>query len=72
MEVAAFILSIFALIFALIGVGLSMRALYIIGVNAGLDKKFDANPVTRKQKLAKHSKSQLEQTEIKLFIAKNH
>ena len=53
MEVAAFILSIFALIFALIGVGLSMRALYIIGVNAGLDKKFDANPVTRKTEVSK-------------------
>ena len=52
MEVAAFILSIFALIFALIGVGLSMRALYIIGVNAGLDKKFDANPVTRKKEVS--------------------
>ena len=46
MDVAALILSIFALIFALIGVGLSMRALYIIGVNAGLDKQYDPKPTT--------------------------
>ena len=52
MDVAAFVLSIFALIFALIGVGLAMRALYIIGINAGLDKKFDSktNPIKTKAK----------------------
>ena len=37
MEVAAFVISIFALVFALIGMGLAMRALYILGVHAGLD-----------------------------------
>jgi len=42
--IAALVLSIFALIFALIGVALSMRALYIIGVNAGLDKKLTPQP----------------------------
>ena len=41
MEVAAFVISIFALVFALIGMGLAMRALYILGVNAGLDKQFE-------------------------------
>lgn len=52
MDVAAFVLSIFALIFALIGVGLAMRALYIIGINAGLDKKFDSktNPIKTRPK----------------------
>ncbi len=50
MDVAAFVLSIFALIFALIGVGLAMRALYIIGINAGLDKKFDSKTNTIKTK----------------------
>ena len=44
MEVAAFVISIFALIFALLGMGLAMRALYIIGVNAGLDKRFEEIP----------------------------
>ena len=38
MDVAAFVLSILALLFALLGLGLSMRALYIIGVNSGLAK----------------------------------
>lgn len=44
MEVAAFVISIFALVFALIGMGLAMRALYILGVNAGLDKQFEVKP----------------------------
>ena len=44
MDVAAFIISIFALVFALIGMGLAMRALYIIGVNAGLAKQFEEMP----------------------------
>jgi len=43
-EVAAFVISIFALVFALIGMGLAMRALYILGVNAGLDKQFEEKP----------------------------
>ena len=38
MDVVAFVLSILALLFALLGLGLSMRALYIIGVNSGLAK----------------------------------
>ena len=41
MEVAGFIISIFALIIGILALVLSMRALYIIGVNAGLDKQFD-------------------------------
>ena len=41
MEIAAFVISIFALLIGLIALGLAMRALYIIGVNAGLDKQFD-------------------------------
>ncbi len=56
MDVAALILSIFALIFALIGVGLSMRALYIIGVNAGLDKKYDAQPTKAPKSVNKEFK----------------
>ena len=56
MDVAALILSIFALIFALIGVGLSMRALYIIGVNAGLDKQYDPKPTTNSKAANKEFK----------------
>jgi len=56
-DVAAFVLSIFALIFALIGVGLAMRALYIIGINAGLDKKFDSKTNTIKTKPKKEIKA---------------
>ena len=56
MDVAALILSIFALIFALIGVGLSMRALYIIGVNAGLDKQYDPKPTTASKTVNKEFK----------------
>ena len=56
MDVAALILSIFALIFALIGVGLSMRALYIIGVNAGLDKQYDPKPTTASKSANKEFK----------------
>ena len=56
MDVAALILSIFALIFALIGVGLSMRALYIIGVNAGLDKKYDTQPTKAPKSVNKEFK----------------
>ena len=41
MEVAGFIISIFALVIGILALVLSMRALYIIGVNAGLDKQFD-------------------------------
>lgn len=44
MEIAAFTISIFALVIGLLALGLAMRALYIIGVNAGLDKQFDAEP----------------------------
>ena len=44
MDVAAFIIAIFALVFALIGMGLAMRALYILGVNAGLHKQFEEKP----------------------------
>ena len=44
MDIAAFIIAIFALVFALIGMGLAMRALYILGVNAGLDKQFEEKP----------------------------
>ena len=40
MEIAAFVISIFALIIALLGLGLAMRSLYLIGVNSGLDKQF--------------------------------
>ena len=41
MEVAGFIIAIFALVIGILALVLSMRALYIIGVNAGLDKQFD-------------------------------
>ena len=41
MEVAGFIISIFALVIGILALVLSMRALYIIGVNAGLDKQFE-------------------------------
>ena len=44
MEIAAFTISIFALVIGLLALGLAMRALYIIGVNAGLDKQFDVEP----------------------------
>lgn len=44
MEIAAFTISIFALLIGLLALGLAMRALYIIGVNAGLDKQFDVEP----------------------------
>ena len=44
MEIAAFTISIFALVIGLLALGLAMRALYIIGVNAGLDKQFEAEP----------------------------
>ena len=43
MDVAGFVIAIFALIFSIIALGLAMRALYIIGVNAGLDKKVSQN-----------------------------
>ena len=44
MEIAAFVISIFALIIGLLALGLAMRALYIIGVDAGLDKQFNPEP----------------------------
>ena len=44
MEIAAFVISIFALIIALLGLGLAMRSLYLIGVNSGLDKQFESQP----------------------------
>ena len=40
MDVAALVIAIFALVFSLLGLGLAMRALYILGVNAGLDKNY--------------------------------
>ena len=71
MEVAAFVISIFALVFALIGMGLAMRALYILGVNAGLDKQFEEkpNPTPVAVKINKEFKKPLrESREIKLSI----
>ena len=50
MDVAAFVLSILALLFALLGLGLSMRALYIIGVNSGLAKPQENKEKTTIQK----------------------
>ena len=52
MDVAAFVLSILALLFAMLGLGLSMRALYIIGVNSGL-----AKPQENKEALGSSDKS---------------
>ena len=46
MEIAGFIISIFALVIGILALVLSMRALYIIGVNAGLDKQFDPQAKT--------------------------
>ena len=43
MDIAGFVVAIFALIFSIAALGLAMRALYIIGVNAGLDKKAPAS-----------------------------
>ena len=53
MDVAAFVLSILALLFALLGLGLSMRALYIIGVNSGLQnlKKIRKKPQSNAKKI---------------------
>ena len=39
MDVAGFVISIFALIFSMLALGLALRAIYIIGVNAGLANK---------------------------------
>ena len=43
MDIAGFVIAIFALIFSIAALLLAMRALYVIGVNAGLDKKASAN-----------------------------
>jgi prolyl 4-hydroxylase len=39
MDVAGFVISIIALIFSMLALGLALRAIYIIGVNAGLANK---------------------------------
>lgn len=51
MDIAAFVISLFALLFAIIGVGLAMRALYLIGINAGLDKTIQNNSKPTQQKV---------------------
>ena len=38
MDVAGFVIAIIALIFSMLALGLALRAIYIIGVNAGLRK----------------------------------
>ena len=53
MDVAALVIAIFALVFSLLGLGLAMRALYILGVNAGLDKKFETHPTPTEKKINK-------------------
>ena len=39
MDVAGFVIAIIALIFSMLALGLALRAIYIIGVNAGLANK---------------------------------
>ena len=39
MDVAGFVISIIALIFSMLALGLALRAIYIIGVNAGFANK---------------------------------
>ena len=51
MDIAAFVISLFALLFAIIGVGLAMRALYLIGINAGLDKTIQNQSKPTQQKV---------------------
>ena len=57
MDVAGFVIAIFALIFSIIALGLAMRALYIIGVNAGLDKKIIQTPQTTQNKPTQTTKA---------------
>ena len=66
MDVAALVIAIFALVFSLLGLGLAMRALYILGVNAGLDKKFETHPRHKNIGQVSHSKvlKIFEQSEI--------
>ena len=64
MEVAGFIISIFALVIGILALVLSMRALYIIGVNAGLDKQFDpqANTVPTPNEVKIETKKRIQKT----------
>lgn len=57
MDVAGFVIAIFALIFSIIALGLAMRALYIIGVNAGLDKKVVQTAQTTQNKPTQTTKA---------------
>ena len=57
MDVAGFVIAIFALIFSIIALGLAMRALYIIGVNAGLDKKVIQTAQTTQNKPTQTTKA---------------
>ena len=71
MDVAAFVLSILALLFALLGLGLSMRALYIIGVNSGLAKPQENKEKTTIQTPKKFTPKNLYVLKVKkLFITK--
>jgi prolyl 4-hydroxylase len=56
-DVAGFVISIFALIFSMLALGLALRAIYIIGVNAGLANKTAPNqPPTSPKKKPSESK----------------
>ena len=75
MDVAGFVIAIFALIFSIIALGLAMRALYIIGVNAGLDKKVRKiiqHQQLNQQLLLKSLKTQYAEMAIKLSTTKTH
>lgn len=75
MDVAGFVIAIFALIFSIIALGLAMRALYIIGVNAGLDKKVSQNnpaPVVKSATTVKKFKDPIRRDGNKLSTTKIH
>ena len=75
MDVAGFVIAIFALIFAIIALGLAMRALYIIGINAGLDQKVaQNNPISAVKSPAsvKKFKDPIRKMAIKLSTTKIH
>ena len=68
MDVAAFVLSILALLFALLGLGQSMRALYIIGVNSGLAKPQEKKEKTTIQTSKKFTPKKPIRTECEKII----